>query len=188
MTSPNSLFQIQFPFESNSKNTRGYGLPLSCSEFIRLYHPSTQSYVRANTEFQAPLSHLAEISTHPEPDDTLNNWQVMCVTQSPGTAITKDTVFNLLNQRHSQYLSLNKQNKFTQTNCRGCPIQNHFEVSGTRSANGDSLWTIGDGFFIPENKDRIVYDYNDLSKDVKIIDEKTGKVKAIKTNEKHDEL
>jgi hypothetical protein len=54
------------------------------------------------------------------------------------------------------------------------------------SDDSNALFTIGDGYFVPENKERVVYDYTDLSSEVKIVS--GPKPKSDKKNGKHDEL
>lgn len=189
MTSANALWQFFAQYKSESNRQVGFGSPVLCHEIVRVYHPASQAYLRASPKLQAPLSHRAEISAHGDENNAENNWRIECSIQTPGSQLLSTTMFKLRHINSGLLLNLNKQAKFNQQNCRGCPIQGHFEVAGLSADSGDTLWDIADGFFIPQNEDRVVYDYSDMSSEVKIINEKTGKhIENQAKKTPHDEL
>lgn len=182
-TSPNNLFQLTTQYlPQNPDYQCAHGDVLRCGQTIRLRHTETNAFLRSQPHM-APLSRKSECSVENRGDKSYENFVIECYDPKTNKLsnglnnglIYKSTPIKLRNTKLNKYLYTAKMYEFNPMNCRGCPIQNQLEVS-THDAGADAhtMWTFGQGFYIPPATGRVIYDYADMGKEPKVLyDSKT---------------
>lgn len=196
-SSPNTLWQIQQEYQpTNPEVLAPYGNPVRCGDVIRLRHSTTQTFLRSQLH-RAPISGRQEVSSENKGDKMNENFTLICLNGIPtGTQLTQSTPIKLKHKKSNQFLYTRSNDNFNNQNCHNCPIVGHFEVSCSTQDDGNNIWTMTDGFYIPVNTDRVIYDYNDFSAEPKILFDSKVDNLAPKTNDAttgtkksaHDEL
>lgn len=65
------------------------------------------------------------------------------------------TKFYLKHKDTGLYLYTDNQSKFTNQNCRRCPIVGHSEISSARGKTKNAIWKVHSGFFFPANLEKL---------------------------------
>eukprot|EP00461_Guttulinopsis_vulgaris_P000104 UN00104 len=194
---PSNLFQLVSAYDPKDPDAHcAHGQPLKCGDTIRLKHVDTNTFVRMQTQHRSPLSHKDEVSSENRENRIAENFVIDCYnpksfklhnTQHNGL-MYRDAMVKFRNTQTGKYLYANRQYEFNQHNCRGCPIQNHIEVSGHISGlDENTFWTFGDGYYVPLHANRVIYDYQDIkSQTAKVVYSAATDPLVIAYNKQHN--
>jgi hypothetical protein len=158
-TDPNALWQLGSGFGATACAA---GDVIKCGDTISLRHVNTQKYIRSSSH-RAPLSGRQEVSGGDGTHASVDNWILTCVSAANGAPLMRETQFRLRHASTGMNLYTRLQDKFTNANCRGCPIVNHLEVSASGVDDRNAVFKAGDGYYFPVDEERVVRDYHDLS-------------------------
>ena len=85
--------------------------------------------------------------------DRGDNWVVECDSDDVDNAVFAKTKFYLRHKDTDLYLYTDAQSKYTEYNCRRCPIIGQSEISGARGKLKNALWKVHSGFFFPPDEE-----------------------------------
>jgi hypothetical protein len=167
-TTPNTLWQVQTAYSPDEPNQLcPFGNVVKCGDVIRLKHTGSNSFLRSS-HHKAPLSGRSEVSSENSGDKLNENFVVNCIGEKIGEKLKQNYQIKLKSVKNNNFLYARSSDNFNQNNCRGCPIQGHLEISAGQD-DSNAIFTMQNGFYIPINTERVVYDYNDFNIEPKII-------------------
>jgi dolichyl-phosphate-mannose--protein O-mannosyl transferase len=129
------------------------GAKLKCGAAIRLEHMNTGRNLHSHAAFQSPVTGRQEVSAfgNQGDGDGGDNWIIECDSEDVEGYIYGKTKFYLKHRDTGNYLYSDTNSKYTENNCRRCPIVGHSEISSQRfKAKNGGLWKIHSGFFFPD--------------------------------------
>jgi dolichyl-phosphate-mannose--protein O-mannosyl transferase len=139
------------------------GEVIKCGSRIRLEHMNTGKNLHSHSGFDSPVSRRQEVSAFGDngDGDGGDNWIVEC----EGEYLYGKTHFYMKHLDTGKYLYTDYSSKYTESNCRRCPIIGHSEISSANGKTKNAIWKIHSGFFFPQNTEKAKrvddYDYGD---------------------------
>ena len=117
---------------------------------------NTGRNVHSHSNFDSPVSGRQEVSAfgnHGDGDGG-DNWEIECESDDVDGYVYGKTNFYLKHRDTGLYLYTDGGSKYTEYNCRRCPIVGHSEISGARGKLKNGLWKVHSGFFFPDVEQR----------------------------------
>ena len=114
---------------------------------------NTGRNLHSHGHFQSPVSNRQEVSGFGSSGegDGGDNWIIECESDDVDGYVYGKTRIFLKHRDSDNYLYTDQGSKFTEHNCRRCPIVGQSEISCIRGRNRNGgLWKIHSGFFFPE--------------------------------------
>jgi len=110
--------------------------------------------IHSHSTFDSPVSGRQEVSAFGDrgDGDSQDNWVIECESGDVDGNVYGSTQFYLRHAHTGMYLYTDSGSKYTQQNCRRCPIVGHSEVSAAKGKTKGGLWTIHSGFFYPPSE------------------------------------
>ena len=139
------------------------GKKIKCDDIIRLEHMNTRKNLHSHSAFDSPVSGRQEVSSfgNDGDGDGGDNWVVECESDDVGGYVFGKTNFYLKHRDTGLYLYTDTNSKYTDYNCRRCPIIGQSEISCARGKTKNALWKVHSGFFFPELEEDSITDIDD---------------------------
>jgi len=150
----NSLWQVHPGLDAKQNLlTQAAGEPVKCEATIRLLHSNTEKYLHSHGQHSAPVSARQEVTGFGDfsSSDAGDNWVVECTKNAKYWKKGKSVFLRHKQTRH--YLSTSLRYKFTERNCRGCPIVNQLEVHAHGAKVKSTKWKSERGLYILQDEE-----------------------------------